>query len=564
MSAVKPLDAHYIQWHARRLVEAVRRFGLVHRDEDGGFLIFLFARHWLIREVHPHYRLQVARALDTPERDPPVSSWLLHQVEEGDDAAWIGMLWDRFAQNSQTDTTPARLMPPPVVQGIKEQRVGELIRRWRQLGLFMVPYQQEVRRLGAVEREVMRDLGGADDRERIGLIDSLQVADQSIPSWAKMALIPRLACPESCRHCMFIWRPPMKHLPDPGPLLATINQRTANLLFTGGDLTGELDLFHHAIATMDQVETFAILLNGQLAHTRAAADDFFAALHRALARRPRSFARARVVVQISLDEYHQEILANRRGELRERIPVAHVARLLIAGAGWNGGTVALVHKQNSLNFSTLLFQHGVLGRLAAELELRGWNIGDVHWLTSPRSKEYPAQPGRQGGVIREAQLSLVGPATAATVHFISSCIDAMGRAELMDRSEYVHEPLLLESWLQGASPVMDPFDTDPMLWRNGNVTLFGAIHLWMGHFFEEGDRIFTRWHKDPLVAALARMDLRVLTAHQAWNARKHHELVQSATSPHGLMHAMTRDSAARLFLTRWLLTHPAERVLIPS
>ncbi|MBF0604871.1 MAG: hypothetical protein HQL07_14405 [Nitrospirae bacterium] len=534
MTPSQDLLIHYVQWHQRRLVEALRRFRFEHSGQDEMVLAFLFARHWLVREVHPNYRTQVAAVLASSGYPAWASSVLMDRAFDVSDADWIDQIGHRLADGGRT--------------------VRDIASAWQGLGLFATTTRDAVRHGGRVEKKVMEELGGPQDRRRMALVDALEERDAPVLSWEKMAFIPRMACPQSCRHCMFIWRPPLKNLPDFKPLFKTINHQTTNLLFTGGDLTKDLDLFYDAIATMDRVETFAILLNGQLARSQEEADLLFARLHHALGQRPSSFAGARVVVQISCDEYHQEILANRHGALAERIPVAHCARLIIAGAGSNQCQVALVHKQNSLNFSTQLFQKGVMGRLLAELKSRNWNVDGIQWHTSPRPKEHPSQPSSRHGVICEAMIALVGPGSSATmVHFVSSCIEPQGRAETLDRSEYVHEKLVLQEWLAGHPPRMDPFDWDPMVWRNGHVTVFGAIHLWMGNYFEEGMRVFSRLHKDPLIRALQNFDLALIGAYRAYDPERHRQIMQTAVSPHGVLHAITREAEARLFLTQWLL-----------
>lgn len=544
MNHSQELLIHYIQWHRRRLAEALRLFRHEHSGEDGVSLAFLFARHWLMREVHRHFSYQVAKIMDT-SGGPLWSSSVFMDHDEGlNDTDFIKKILNRLMDEGG--------IYPRAIGGGKTAQEIALV--WQGLGLFATPYQEAVRHIGSLEKGVMEAIGGPTDDKRMALVDALEGSNTLKFSWEKMALIPRMACPQSCRHCMFIWRKPLKNLPDPNPLLAIINRQTANLLFTGGDLTKDLDLFYHAIATMDRVETFAILLNGQLAGTLKDADALFAQLHQALARRSPKFARAVVVVQISCDEYHQEILANRQGDLSERIPVAHCARLIIAGAGSSQCQVALVHKQNSLNFSTQLFQRGVMGRLLAELASCGWNVDGIDWHTSQYPKEHPSRPGSRHGVIREAMISLVGPGSSQTrVQFVSSCIEPQGRAELLDRSEYVHEKLVLQEWLAGRSPRMDPFDCDPMLWVNGNVTLFGAIHMWMGNYYEEGERVFARLRKDPLSQALQNFDLALIGAYRVYNPRDHDRIMQTATSPHGVLHALTREAGARLFLTQWLL-----------
>lgn len=547
-----PLQTHYVRWHSLRLSLALQHFQRSHPEPDRTILGFLFAHHWLHREVHPDYHPQVAKALDHPRLLNPMASTLFMPTKTRDERDLIVDVLTMLDQYNQ---------PPPDAIPITQHKPSpeDFLNTWQGLGLFRSPYKESVRHIGRKEKVTLNDLGGTHDQERVSLVDSLAgtLANDPPPPWNKIALIPRMTCPQSCRHCLFIWRPSLKNTPDPKPLLRWINQSTTNLLFTGGDLTPDLDLFFHAIATLEHITTFAILLNADLAHSQERADSLFAQATNALHQRPQQAAKAKVVLQISFDEYHQEIIANHRGELKERIPVSHIAHIVMASANHSDCQLALIHKQNSLNFSTRLFETGIFSRLTDELASHGWTITDIHWQTSPRPKEHPANPQQQGGVIREAHVFLHGPKVSTSFFFMSSCIDALGRAELLYPAEYVRETRLLKSWLDNASeiPECDPFDTDPMLWVNGHVTLFGAITLWMGHFFSEGERLFARWHHDPLIRALQRWDRRLLTAHQAFDPHKHQRLLERASSPHHLLQAMLQDSRARLFITQWLHHH---------
>ncbi|MBF0419236.1 MAG: hypothetical protein HQL78_03630 [Magnetococcales bacterium] len=541
--SLTPLQTHYVRWHSLRLSQVLQRFQRSHPEPDRTILGFLFAHHWLKREVHPVYRHQVAKILDHPHLLHPMASTLLLQTENRDDVHFINHILEKL--ETITHHKPSS---------------RDVLTRWQDLRLFASPYKESVRRIGRQEKAILNDLGGENDQQRVALVDSLAKDHPPPPPWDKIALIVRMSCPQSCRHCLFIWRPSLKNTPDPEPLLQWINQSTTNLLFTGGDLSPDLDLFYHAIATLEHITTFAILLNADLARSREAAESLFARANHALQQRPARVAKARVVLQISFDEYHQEILANHRGELKERIPVSHIAHILIASARYSDCQVALIHKQHSLNFSTRLFETGIFARLRAELATHAWHIRDIHWQTSPRFKEHPVNPLQNGGVIREAHVLLRGPSDSTSFFFMSSCIDALGRAQLLDPAEYVRETLLLRDWLDWSSPIpeCDPFDTDPMVWVNGHVTLFGAITLWMGNFYREGERVFARFRQDPLIRALQQWDRRLLTAHQAFNPHGHQQLVKTASSPHHLLQTMFQDSKARLFVTQWLIRHDTE------
>ncbi len=78
------------------------------------------------------------------------------------------------------------------------------------------------------------------------------------------------------------------------------------------------------------------------------------------------------MLQISFDEFHQEVVVNRKGELNERIPVTKIANIVEAAPRYKDEIqLCLLHKQGYLNFSMELFQKGVFARLANELGRRG-------------------------------------------------------------------------------------------------------------------------------------------------------------------------------------------------
>jgi hypothetical protein len=134
----------------------------------------------------------------------------------------------------------------------------------------------------------------------------------------------------------------------------------------------------------------------------------------------------------------------------------------------------------------------------------------------------------------------------------SSTIDAYGRAALLDPGETVNERALLQRMLAGDDEG-EVFDTDLMLWLNGWATLFSAVHVCLGNLYEDGaDRILARHRKDPLTAALGAFDRRLLSGYQ--EVRDDLDaVIERATGPHHLFHALTEDPAVRLHVTRRLI-----------
>ncbi|MBF0127332.1 MAG: hypothetical protein HQM02_08995, partial [Magnetococcales bacterium] len=307
------------QW---RFKEAVNRFNRESPPGPAGVFGGLFAFHWLRREIHPRYREAVLEVSRNPEL-----VWFTALLQEaGSQEEFITRFMAHHDLQHPTDA---------------------IVTQWNGLGLFQETHAGEVRRIQRQQKNIALETGGPEDRQRMALVDALP-ARPGGKRFLKAGFIPRMACPQSCRHCMFVWRPPLRNAPDPDPLLRWINQHGDALLFTGGDLAPELPLFLTAIRTMQQTRSFAILLNGSHADSPENARALFSALHEANRNRPRP---AEVLVQISFDEFHQEIISGADGTLRERIPVSHVANLLQAATEFPAIGLVLLHKQNRLNFS---------------------------------------------------------------------------------------------------------------------------------------------------------------------------------------------------------------------
>jgi hypothetical protein len=344
----------------------------------------------------------------------------------------------------------------------------------------------------------------------------------------------------------------MRDTPDPEPLLRTVNALTENLLFTGGDLTRQLDGFIRAIGAMDRIRTFAILLNGDFADDREVTDRTLKAMAEAIRGRPAAWRGARVLLQISFDELHQEVIVGRDGALRERIPVAKIANIVECAPRYPEIQLCLLHKQNALNFSLDLFRKGVFGRLLQELARRGHRVRVLSSAPSPRPKRHPLEEGRTGQVLKDASFVLARHPDRPIL-LTSSTVDGYGRASLLDEGETVKERDLLGQVLAGEAPPGEGFDTDLMFWFNGWATLFSAVHVCLGDLYGDGiETILARRRKDPLTKALGCFDPRLVELY----AEVRDDLEQriaSATGPHHLFHVITEDAQVRLHMTRRLV-----------
>jgi hypothetical protein len=271
----------------------------------------------------------------------------------------------------------------------------------------------------------------------------------------------------------------------------------------------------------------------------------------ALRERPRGWPAAQVLLQISFDEFHQEVIVDKHGALRERIPVAKIANIVECVPRHPQIQLCLLHKQNALNFSMDVFRRGVFARLAQELGRRRHQIQILTSAPSPRLKRNPLQPDQKGTVLKDASFVLARHPDRPIL-FTSSTIDAYGRATILEPGETVKDRDLLHDVLQGNAPPGEGFDTDLMFWANGWATLFSAVHICLGDLHQDGgERILARRRKDPLTAALRRFDRRLLDLY----AEVRPDLaarIDSATSPHHLFHSITEDADVRLHMTRRL------------
>ncbi len=433
------------------------------------------------------------------------------------------------------------------------QRVLSL---WNRQGLFTRNYAIAYKELARDERERYNAMLGSEDRERLALVDALPDPVSAQPKFNKLGLIPAMGCPQTCRHCMFIFRPLTKATPEPDALYQQVSELTQNVLFTGGDLTRQLDDFYRAIASMKQVTTFAILLNGDFAESRDQTRQTLESMARAIRTRPLHWLRAKVLLQISFDEFHQEVIIDKKGQLKERIPVRKIAHIVEAAPRFGEEIqLCLLHKQHALNFSMDLFHKGVFARLTQELGQRGHQVEVISASQSQRLKRNPLNPEQPAPVLKDASFILKDH-PRYPIMLTSSTIDAYGRATMMDESEAVRERDFLQQVLNGDTTHGESFDKDIMFWFNGWATLFSAVHMCLGNIYEEGmDKILLRQRKDPLTQALHNFDLRLLDFYREKAGNLDH-IMERSTGPHHLFHTITEDAGMRLHMTKRLLeTH---------
>jgi len=517
---------------------------------DLSFLLtYVYAWHWLQQHVAVEYQPALLAPFKGAARAFLMD--LLEVSESADDFVrayidhWLAAAGPGPAQREQL----FRLLHS---RGEDPHRLsGDILEIWQGLDLFSEPDQRRYAQIARIERNRYGETLGEADRERLALVDRLPDVPSAQLQFDKLGLIPHMGCPQTCRHCMFIWRPFVRSEENPDRLYELVDQHTQSVLFTGGDLTRHMTHFYRAIGKMRHVRTFAILLNGDFAEDPGQTKALLDAMQQALESRPAGWPRARILLQISFDEFHQEVLIDKHGQLRERIPVAKIANIVELAPRYKDIQLALLHKQNRLNFSMDLFHKGVFGRLAQELGQRGHQLQILSTAPSERIKTLPGST-QTGQLIKDASFVLQGYPDSPIL-LTSSTIDAYGRAELLEEGESVREKEFLAEVLGRARSPGQGFDTDLMFWFNGWATLFSAVHICLGNVYEEGaELVLARQRKDPLSLALSGFDHRLLDFY----AEKKDDLdalVAAATGPHHLFHRLTQDAEMRLHMTRRLI-----------
>ena len=514
---------------------------------------YVYAWHWLQQNIHADYQHEVLAAFTKGAQ-----GFLIEMLKSSDSAAafvrqyanyWLSyqgapQLQQQNCLSLLQDRNPAT----PDVEAL----VDYVESVWSSMSLLDKSFAAGYRDLARQEKERYAEMLAEDDRERLALVDELPDTEP-LTKFSKLGIIPAMGCPQTCRHCMFIFRPLMKNTDEPETLYEMIDELTTSVLFTGGDLTRQLDHFYDAISHMEHVTTFAILLNGDFADSLDVTREVMGKMAAAIRRRSVTWPKAKVILQISFDEFHQEVVVDKKGNLTERIPVTKIANIVETAPKYQDEIqLCLLHKQGHLNFSMELFEKGVFARLARELGRRGHQVQVLSSAPSSRLKRNPLSPETPAQLIKDATFVLT---KYPDVHMLltSTTIDAYGRANMMELHEAVNERDLLQQVLAGQGAGGETFDKDLMFWFNGWATLFSAVHMCLGNVFEDGmETIRKRQLKDPLSNALNRFDLRLLDYYRE-KRDDLDEIIEHSTSPHHLFHTITEDGDMRLHMTRRLI-----------
>ncbi len=513
------------------------------------FMTYVYAWNWLQQNLHSDYQSEVLTAF---AKGPQafLMEMMLQSNSTGDFIQAYINHWQNY--QGQPQLQHQQLMQLLIQKGGSPALAEYIKTVWNSLHLFDKSFAIAYKDLAKQEKDRYADMLGEEDRERLALVDQLPDTEALKP-FSKLGLIPAMGCPQTCRHCMFIFRPLMKNTEDPSQLYQMVDELTTSVLFTGGDLTRQLDHFYSAIESMAHVSTFAILLNGDFADSREITRQILGKMAAAIRRRSVTWPKAKVMLQISFDEFHQEVVVDRNGELTERIPVTKIANIVEAVPKFKDEIqLCLLHKQGHLNFSMELFQKGVFARLVNELGRRGHQLQILSSTPSSRLKRNPLNPDKPAQLIKDATF-ILSKYPDVPLLLTSTTIDSYGRANMMELHEAVNERDLLMQMLEGNGTGGETFDKDLMLWFNGWATLFSAVHMCLGNVFEDGiETIRKRQLKDPLSNALNCFDLRLLDYYRE-KRDDLDEIIEKSTSPHHLFHTITEDGVMRLHMTRRLI-----------
>ena len=538
-----------------RLTSGRAMFEMLGSREDAVELSFpmsyLYAWFWLRHNVHANYMPQVLETFRGAKFGFLMDLLLSNSAKE----FIVGYI--KYWQSSNIEVKQRAELLSLLNQrnNNAEQLADDMFSIWRSFGLFTENYMVQFKQVSREERDRYAGMLGKDDLERLALVDALPDIEfkAGIVRYSKLGIIPAMGCPQTCRHCMFTWRPPRGKNEDPQQVFELVNQHTDSVLFTGGDLTKQLDYFYLAIRTMSHIKNFALLLNGDFANTAKETNEIMGKMAEAIKQRPKKWPKAMVLLQISFDEFHQEVYVDKKGLLAERIPVAKIANIVERYPKYTGQIqLALLHKQTNLNFSHDVLKKGVVARLAGELANRGYQMQVMDMQPSPRLKVNPAKPQERDKVLKDVTF-ILDKHKNAPILLTSSTIDGYGRAALLDEWETIKEKDLLKQVITQGEPTGESFDIDMMVWFNGWVTLFNAVHICLGDHYKDGiDTIIARQRKDPLSHALNKMDRTILDLYKEIrdDLEQH---IEVATGPHHLFHTLTEEPEVRLYLTRRLI-----------
>ncbi len=178
-------------------------------------MTYIYAWNWLQQNVHSDYQHEV---LETFSKGP--QGFLMNMLLQSNSTAEFIQLYIKHWKNYQGQ---AQLQHQQLMQLLKQkgsvQALADYIESvWQSLHLFSKTFAVGYKDLAKQEKDRYADMLGPEDKERLALVDQLPDTEALTP-FSKLGIIPAMGCPQTCRHCMFIFRPLMKNTDDPTQLV---------------------------------------------------------------------------------------------------------------------------------------------------------------------------------------------------------------------------------------------------------------------------------------------------------------------------------------------------------
>lgn len=168
-------------------------------------LTYVYIYHWLRENVYPEYFTDVLKPFRGSSR-----AFLMDLLQQSDnDEMFVRGYIDYWQNNSTEAPIQQRLLLQALDdnEGNTDKLAGAILQRWSNLNLYTKTSKIEYRDIARDERNRYSDMLGDDDNARLKLIDALPDLESQNIRFDKLGLIPAMGCPQTCRHCMFIWRP---------------------------------------------------------------------------------------------------------------------------------------------------------------------------------------------------------------------------------------------------------------------------------------------------------------------------------------------------------------------
>ncbi|MCK5721785.1 MAG: hypothetical protein KAI84_04555, partial [Gammaproteobacteria bacterium] len=182
---------------------------------------YLYAWFWLRHNVHINYMPQVLETFRGAKFGFLMDLLLCDTVEE-----FIDGYIEYFKSSDDSLQQRVELLNLLSLRDNNaKQLADDMFSIWQSFGLFTENYMVEFKQVAREERDRYKGMLGAEDLQRLALVDALPDSDFSgaTPRYSKLGIIPAMGCPQTCRHCMFTWRPPRGKNENPQQVFELVN-----------------------------------------------------------------------------------------------------------------------------------------------------------------------------------------------------------------------------------------------------------------------------------------------------------------------------------------------------